>query len=151
MKLIARIWDIDGGKMSAGIDLDLFMQNEVELQFPKTDESLPFKDFLYFRKEYSDWMPYARLKDRNRNDIFQDDILEVETKGKIFRGVVKWNVQSAGFIISNEKRYIEIISCAQFGLSHDYIVVDETEVIGNIYENPELLSQSPSPTQTDKQ
>jgi hypothetical protein len=79
---------------------------------------------------------FTCLKDNGRNDIYEGDTLEVETKGKIFRGVVKWNVQSASFIVINEKHYLEIISCAASSDSNEYIVLDQAEIIGKIYENP---------------
>lgn len=74
---------------------------------------------------------YFGLLDKKRVEIYEGDLLEVETKGKLFTGEVKWNTQSASFIISKEKKYLEIISCAQSSDSNEYVVIDQAEIKGN--------------------
>ena len=81
------------------------------------------------------------LKDKNGKLIYEGDILfedwknEVSPKGKYW--IVKWNKNQANF-------YIDIINPSknitfnQWHLArHDL----DYEVIGNIYENPELLAK----------
>lgn len=133
MKIIARVWDIDGGKMSAGIDIDLFLQNEEELQFPKTAETLPLKDFLFFRKEYSNWMLSTGKKDKNEVEIFEHDILRKAYGSSVPVLVVAWSEQRMMFIQNDG--YNEPLH----ELNMAYV-----EVIGNLFENPEALSPSPS-------
>jgi hypothetical protein len=131
MKLLARVWDIDGGKMSAGIDLELFMGGEgCELEFQ--EESLPLKDFLFFRKEYSDWMLSTGKKDKNGIEIFEGDILKKAYGSSVPLCTVAWSEERLMFI--QRDGYNEPLH----ELNMAYI-----EVVGNIY-------QSPSPTQTDK-
>lgn len=123
----ARVFDLDGGKMSAGIDIDLFMQNEEELQFPKTDESLPFKDFLFFRKEYSNWMLFTGRLDKNGNEIYEGDIFGNEA----LRCVVEREEDGRWVLVFVDKR-IKPISI----LDHK---VSKSAIMGNIFENPELI------------
>ena len=73
-------------------------------------------------------MQYTGLKDKNDVEIYEGDIV----KGNYLRGigVVEWNKYFCKFDISH-----------RMNISPS----DEFEVIGNIYENKELL-KSPSPT-----
>lgn len=68
------------------------------------------------------WMQYTGLKDKNGVEIYEGDIV----KGNYLRGIgeIKWNDKFCKFDISH-----------RMNISPS----DEFEVIGNIYENPELL------------
>jgi hypothetical protein len=125
MKLIARVWDIDGGKMSSGIDLDLFMQNEEELQFPKTEESLPFKDFLYFRKEYSDWMLFCGMLDKHGAEVYDGDIIKYQHSkdSTEYIGEIYYKSDSGCFHIKTSDE-------SGFALLGQQKII---EVVGNIY------------------
>lgn len=79
------------------------------------------------------------LKDKNGKLIREGDILfedwknEVYPKGKYW--IVKWDDNYAGF-------YIEMINPSKFEKFKEWHLVRhdlDYEVIGNIYENPELL------------
>jgi uncharacterized phage protein (TIGR01671 family) len=67
------------------------------------------------------FMQYTGLKDVNGKEIYEGDIVIEGYKGKYGTYEVKWNVK--GFNLGSEDG-------------------DEYEVIGNIYENPELLERS---------
>jgi uncharacterized phage protein (TIGR01671 family) len=86
---------------------------------------------------------YIRLKDMYGNSIFSGDILSGVRKGsnsdKVYTGFVEWKDEQAGWMIHCGKYIMEILSLAMHG--------DETgthlssfSVIGNIYQNPELLN-----------
>ncbi len=77
---------------------------------------------------------YTDLKDKNGKEIYEGDILEYKTReyltDEIYckNFVVKWNQKTASYILRN----------SETTLSLNYVYLT-SEVIGNIYDNPELL------------
>ena len=104
-----RAWDEKNKIMLAGIDP--FAQDKTKVKI----------------------MQFTGLKDKNGKEIYEGDILTIE-RGLIGKKVsvicqVKWNVIEGSF---------ELISIEDNSLGY----MDELgvcEVVGNIYENPELL------------
>jgi hypothetical protein len=73
---------------------------------------------------------YTGLHDKNGREIYEGDIVEIHHGYSIPSGVVYWNEDIAGFGVKND-------------LYHNYVELDTVkEVIGNIYENKELLNAS---------
>ena len=74
---------------------------------------------------------YTGLKDKNDKEIYEGDIVRHKTYGYsvVKTGVVRW--------IDNETRFtFDVIG------TNEKLLIDEyDEVIGNIYENPELLNK----------
>lgn len=83
-----------------------------------------------FRDDYP-LMQYTGLKDKNGKEIYEGDIIQLwKDKIKAYKVEIKWNDHYLGY--EPWCQYIDgLDSPEQWGY--------EMEVIGNIYENPELL------------
>lgn len=78
-----------------------------------------------------DLMLFAGQKDKNGKDIFQGDLCKMDDEKHIF--VISWNDKFASFCISRKGWMFN----HYFGES---CVSGDIEIIGNIYENPQLLT-----------
>ena len=78
-------------------------------------------------------MQYIGLKDSNKNEIYEGDIVKIEDYfGEDIIGRVIYDEATAGYVFhkGNERNYFQMTLDLE---SYVYYV------IGNIYENPELL------------
>ena len=84
-------------------------------------------------------MQFTGLLDKKGNEIFEGDIVSLWHEEMFFQGTVKgsveWDNCSGCFQIMFDSSSMPFV-----GLDLDYC---ECEVIGNIYENPELLISKP--------
>lgn len=81
-------------------------------------------------------MQFTGLKDKNGKDIYEGDIVEIDSFGIITNHAVKWFSENR-YPAFDLKPYF---SCDTNGLSHALNAPNtEIEVIGNLHENPELL------------
>ena len=78
---------------------------------------------------------YTGLKDKNCKEIYEGDVLVIQDKNSVNGDVenetshVRWQKDIAGFIISNYS-----------GEGFGSYKTEDLEVIGNIHQNPELLT-----------
>lgn len=93
-----------------------------------SDMALNYKiaDINYYT-DY-EWMQYTGLKDKNGKEIYEGDILEF-SGNVVALGIVKYNENFATFQACNGN------SGWLFGNESGTSI----EIIGNIYENPELV------------
>ena len=80
---------------------------------------------------------YTGLNDRRCNPIYEGDILRVtslqpETLGKKMNVAVEYDGGRAAFLVKNGEKFQQLGLCE---LENDVVIV------GNIYDNPELLKQ----------
>lgn len=75
---------------------------------------------------------YTGLKDKNGKGIYEGDVVDTVYDGKLFTGVVIYDESELDFKATNGEE--------NYGSNFQYLpCCDEVEVIGNIYENPDLL------------
>jgi hypothetical protein len=75
------------------------------------------------------------LKDKNGKEIYEGDIVIAASQGRIANCQVKWGRGCCGFFLWREHGRI---SWQLSGGGKDYSQ-ESVEIIGNIYENPDLL------------
>lgn len=78
---------------------------------------------------FDEWQQYTGLKDKNGKDIYEGDIFMDEEDGTCES--VEWDSEFGGW--STQMWY----SVGEFAQNASYL-----EVIGNIYQNPELLKSN---------
>lgn len=80
--------------------------------------------------KYIELIQYTGLKDKNNKEIYEGDIVKLRANHGI--GVVKYYDEWGAFIVE----YIKLRPLAVLGMNY---YKEDIEVLGNIYENPELL------------
>lgn len=90
-------------------------------------------DYITFvrKADEIELMQSTELKDKNGKEIFEGDI--VDYKGR--KAVIKWHGSYASFIY----RFVDELNKRSAEWYQLYLAYSKCEVIGNIYENPELL------------
>lgn len=126
-----RAWDIDRKKM---ISLREFFESDLSaLAYASSDGIITGKGHVEF-------MQYTELKDKNGKEIYEGDIVRLSDMDNARKVVVVFNHHQAAFMfreISYYKDTEDFMHASYSSELHPDRV--SREVIGNIYENPELL------------
>ena len=86
----------------------------------------------FLKKEgLSHWGQFTGLADKHGKEIYEGDIIRIQYEGGPLIGSVKFEDGWFGFQVQETENIPQHFS--PFGIQ------DKPEVIGNIYENPELL------------
>ena len=91
------------------------------------------KKWLHF-DDYECIMQSTGLKDKNDKEIFEGDILACETDDEVINLNIFWDEEHALFMFES-KKYNEQEPLAELVENNTY----PFEIIGSVYENPELL------------
>lgn len=116
-----RVWDKDSKK--------IYYQDDFILTFDKVGEDVYLSKNNEVTPLYRyELMQYTGLKDKNGKEIYEGDILDYGESGKykVVFSKSTFKIQK----VNNSKGDLYLLEDCWF---------DESEVIGNIYENPELL------------
>ena len=123
-----RAWDKEK-KMFLYFALHPQKFNWGETDYTKTSDMNGYLCGINF-PNISDWMQFTGLKDKNGKDIYEGDIIKISNHDEVYFGIIKFNHQTGRFM------FFDIADQTLYGLmSND----QSNEVVGNIYENPELL------------
>lgn len=93
-------------------------------------------------------MQYTGLKDKNGKEIYEGDILTstdypFQNYGSHnYYGVIEWWNELAAFCITKRLAPSSKSRGISDGISEHLEDIERFEIIGNIYENPELLEES---------
>ena len=91
-------------------------------------DEVPASDFIL--------MQSTGLKDKNGREIFEGDIVKYKYFVSAFTEAVTYNKNFAGFGLVDDGGHF-----SSFGELAEDIFYSYLEVVGNIYENPELLGE----------
>ena len=127
MKPKFRAWTEEGKVMY--YDVYPFKDDTLLLSYDEIAfDEVPASDFIL--------MQSTGLKDKNYNEIFEGDIVKFpEFNGDIYITPVAWDKSCACFGVSFSGKYPVSFDY----LEEFYTELKEIEVVGNIYENPELV------------
>lgn len=96
-----------------------------------------YEGFVSTNKLHSDiedfiLMQYIGLLDKNGKEIYEGDIVNTVYNGMLFTGIVVYDESELGFKATNGE--------VNYGSNFQYLsCCEEIEVIGNIYDNQELV------------
>ena len=130
-KIKFRAWDKEENKMWEVIAIHFHDGNlDVELQNKEDNKNFSHKTISYVKDMI---MQYTGLKDKNGKEIYEGDIIRFVNTNFPSNMYCEVKYEISSFILVRE--YNTMIDLLY------YIDTDNIEVIGNIFENPELLKQ----------
>ena len=117
-----RAWDKFNKKMCEVIDL-LFSSSFVVVERDK----IPMIEIAF---DLVELLQFTGLLDKNGKEIYEGDIVKDIIGGELY--IIKWSKDWAQFTAEKIKN---------MNLTMDLIYSDHFEVIGNVFESPELLKE----------
>ena len=156
-----RAWDKKTKQMREVIAIvysDFQIETECygDLGDPVVDAGVWIKNCLMVEhRDFKDieLIQYTGLKDKNGKEIYEGDIISDCFKhpdkedtchylGPSKKGIIEWNINHAGFYIETDRWEDDMYMTEITGPTTSHQIMPEwIEIIGNIYENPELASE----------
>ena len=122
-----RCWDTENKEMLKVQELDFedtFYGGRLSIRTDQYNDYFDIEDMIL--------MQYTGLKDKNGKEIYEGDIVKVFTNKE-------WRI---GKIIYEHSEFtIDVTNNKDLEYGRTSIIENLTEVIGNIYDNPELLEE----------
>ena len=124
MEIKFRAWDKENEEMIYGVGITPISDTSIPYKVADEDES--FQNFSYYPD--SVLMQFTGVKDRKGIKIYDGDL--ITGGGLLAPFELYWNTPSAEWWVArgNDEGWKTSLSCSK-----------KHEVVGNIYENPELL------------
>lgn len=122
-----RAWHNELGRM---MSISYMWFNVDSLEEIGLDDAVT-NDYITVSPDEIELMQSTGLKDKNGKEIFEEDILDYSGR----KVIVKWHGSYAGFIY----RFVDELNKRSAEWYPLYLAYLKCEIIGNAYENPELL------------
>ena len=100
-----------------------------------------FLDYENKFLDYENWCEYTGLKDKNGKEIYEGDIVQ-DRDNEIYRVLWGGQFNYAGFGIERKRKKHEYGSRPMTWDVLNKTWEKDIQIIGNIYENPELLEET---------
>ena len=122
-----RAWDKKAKEMIYLTGFKYFGRNGIQIFYNYEDDGIAARSL---NEKDIEIMQYTGLKDKNGVEIYEGDIFKA-IDGSLFK------------VSYDEEELIYIVNCIveDYSWNISRFKIEEFEVIGNIYENPELLNK----------
>lgn len=95
--------------------------------------SLDGRETLICKLDLNNLIQCSGLKDKNNKLIYEKDIIKCSYCNEAAIGVVEWDSESMQFVLKVKEDFYSFIPKT---------ILDKIEILGSIYENPELLEEN---------